>query len=307
MRHLCWIVVICSGCAAQGSGTHPDPVAVDAEGLHNVFRVSDRVFSGSGPEGEVGFQSLKSLGVRTVISVDGARPDVEVARRFGLRYVHLPVGYDGISRDRAWQLAKAARDLPGPVYIHCHHGKHRGPAATAVVLLCLDHDWSVERAEAWLKEAGTDARYRGLIDLPRTLGRPSKAQLDSVSADFPETVAVSDLARLMVEIDARFDHLKLAQKAGWTAPPDHPDIDPPHEALLLAEHYLEASRMKTHPDDLQKRLNRAAEEATQLEKHLRAIKTRGRLNGEAIRRAFDLVRVSCTDCHSRFRDQSRER
>ena len=76
---------------------------------------------------------------------------------------------------------------------------------------------------ASLDDAGTDARYRGLTGLPRTLIRPSDEQLDGLPADFPEVAVVSDLARLMVEIDARFDHLTLAQKAGWITPPDHPD------------------------------------------------------------------------------------
>ena len=29
-------------------------------------------------------------------------------------------------------LARAARTLPGPIFVHCHHGMHRGPAAAAV-------------------------------------------------------------------------------------------------------------------------------------------------------------------------------
>src|SRR5262249_601182 len=59
-------------------------------GLHNVFRLTERLYSGSSPEGEEGFLSLQRLGIKTIISVDGARPEVERARKLGLRYVHLP-------------------------------------------------------------------------------------------------------------------------------------------------------------------------------------------------------------------------
>src|SRR4051794_15740036 len=69
---------------------------LEVEGLHNVFRVSARVYSGSVPEGDEGFASLHSLGIKTVISVDGMQPDVEAAGRYGLGYVHLPFGYDGV-------------------------------------------------------------------------------------------------------------------------------------------------------------------------------------------------------------------
>src|ERR1051326_9522581 len=57
-------------------------------GLRNVFRVGRRLYSGAAPADEAGFRSLCALGVRTIISVDGATPDVAAARRHGLRYVH---------------------------------------------------------------------------------------------------------------------------------------------------------------------------------------------------------------------------
>src|SRR4051794_39790224 len=101
------------GCEPPPPGD-ADPTPVAAAGLHNAFRISGRVYSGSSPDGEGGFAALAALGIKTVLSVDGARPDVEAARRHGLRYVHLPFGYDGIPRDRVVALAKAAATLPGP-------------------------------------------------------------------------------------------------------------------------------------------------------------------------------------------------
>src|SRR3712207_7739670 len=61
----------------------------------------------------------------TVISVDGARPDVELARKYGLRYVHLPIGYDDVTENEGRAIAKAITELPGPFYIHCHHGDRK--------------------------------------------------------------------------------------------------------------------------------------------------------------------------------------
>jgi protein tyrosine phosphatase (PTP) superfamily phosphohydrolase (DUF442 family) len=108
------------------------PERLDLPGVENAYRLSPRLYSGGEPRGEQAFAALKSLGIKTAISVDGATPDAETARRYGIRYVHLPVGYDGISREQAVRIIKAARTLPGPVFVHCHHGKHRGPAAVAV-------------------------------------------------------------------------------------------------------------------------------------------------------------------------------
>jgi protein tyrosine phosphatase (PTP) superfamily phosphohydrolase (DUF442 family) len=274
---------------------------VDAPGLHNTFRVSDRMYSGSGPDGDAGFASLKDLGIKTVISVDGAKPDAEAARRHGLTYVHLPFGYDGIPRDRVLGLAKAAATLPGPIYVHCHHGKHRGPAAVAAIQLCTDTTWDTAKAEAWLRTAGTDSRYAGLTGLPRTLIRPTPDELARAPSDFPAVALVPDLARLMVEVDARWDHLKLVKAAGWRAPPAYPDIDPPHEGVLLAEHYREAARL----DDANRRgpefarlLKEGEAGAREFEQAMRA----SPVDPDRAGKAFARSAAACTGCHEQFRD-----
>jgi protein tyrosine phosphatase (PTP) superfamily phosphohydrolase (DUF442 family) len=125
------LVFLLIGCGRQPAAPTTQAATPNPDnlpGLHNVHRLSDKLISGSSPDGAVGFQSLKQLGVRTIISVDGAKPDVEAAKQAGLRYVHLPIGYGGVSEEQGLRLARAVHDLPGPIYLHCHHGKHRGPA-----------------------------------------------------------------------------------------------------------------------------------------------------------------------------------
>src|SRR5262249_37655752 len=45
--------------------SRPEPAKVAAPGLHNVYRITDKLYSGSNPEGEEGFRSLRKLGVKT--------------------------------------------------------------------------------------------------------------------------------------------------------------------------------------------------------------------------------------------------
>src|SRR5262245_29349048 len=92
----------------------PEPVKIGR--TENTFRLSPRRDSGGEPRGAETFAALQELGVRTIISVDGAAPDVEAARKLGIRYVHLPIGYDGIPREQAVRIIKAVRLMPGPVY-----------------------------------------------------------------------------------------------------------------------------------------------------------------------------------------------
>jgi protein tyrosine phosphatase (PTP) superfamily phosphohydrolase (DUF442 family) len=273
--------------------------------LHNVYRITDQLFSGSSPEGDKGFRSLKGLGIKTIISVDGARPDVVAAHKFDLRYAHIPFGYDGIPRDQVLRLAKAVRDLPGPIYLHCHHGKHRGPTAAAVVHLCIDPNCSIEQALNEMRRAGTDPHYTGLYAVPRNLVRPSLKDLVLVPSDFPEVAQVPGLAQIMVEIDSRWENLKLIRAAGWEVPKDHPDLDPPHEALQLAEHFREADRLKEvnkRPTQFREWLAESERRMTKLEQALRIAQESGKRDRLAADEAFRQMEASCAQCHTTYRD-----
>ncbi len=252
---------------------------VAAKGLENVIRMSANVFSGSSPHDAIGFQSIRDLGIKTIISVDGSIPDCETARQYGLRYVHLPIGYDGIRDERIIELAKALRDLHGPVYVHCHHGKHRGPAAAAVALRCLDPAWTPERHREFLELAGTDPKYTGLMatadcQLPK---------LDDSKCDYREVADIPSLTRRMVELDHLWERIQ--------ASPTVPD------ARLLVEAYQELKRdsdqrSQTFRDALDLALIAAGELERALEKPNDP--------KELIKRSAR----ACSNCHTSQRDRS---
>ncbi len=272
------MLLLLAGCAPAPRAVAPlKPEPVDAVGLHNVFKLADNVFTGSVPEDERSFESLQLLRIQTIISVDGAPPDVDGAESFGLRYVHLPIGYDGVPEDRAKAIAKAIRDLPGPVYIHCHHGKHRGPAAAAAALRCLEPNHSAASLVAYLKLAGTDERYRGLFAAVQR----APATLDDATVEFPSRVPVADLVTRMVEIDETWDRLKKQPMAA--------------NAIVLLEQYREMKRATPERDErFQTYLAEALDAATELEANLRA----GADPAAVIQRTAN----ACTACHAVFRD-----
>ena len=283
-------------------GVRPLP---DPPGLHNLYALGKNVFSGSSPEGEAAFQALANLGVKTIITVDGARPEVDLARKFGMRYVHLPHGYDGISADLQLQLAKAAQELPGPIYVHCHHGKHRGPAAAAV--LCMSKEgWNAKQAIDWLVAAGTATNYTGLYDVAREFRKPTAEELKAIQSDFPEIAKVSGLTENMVGVDERRENLKAVRAAGYGPLKDHPDIDPANEAVILWEHYREAQRLPEatqHGDDFIASLKSAEAQVKEAERLLRlhrekpSSELRAMLDG-----AFAAIGKSCSSCHKTYRD-----
>lgn len=277
------------------------PEALPSSTLHNFFQLSPRVFSGSSPDTDVdaAFADLRKRGITTIVSVDGARPDVEAARRHGLRYFHLPIGYDGIAPERRAQLMKAAQSSPGAVYVHCHHGKHRGPSAAAV--LCqFSAGWSTNQAVAWLHQAGTAPDYPGLYRSVAQFTRPDDATLAAVPP-LPEVAITSTLVESMVALDAHLDHLKAAQGAHWNHVPGHPDLAPRHEATQVWEHFRELRR---HPESSQRPADyqQALADSEQAAEALRAALAPPRHDVPKADLALRSLSALCVSCHKTHRN-----
>ena len=268
---------------------------LDAPLLPNAYQVTGKVISGGLPEGDAAFSQLARLGVKTVISVDGMTPDVETARRHGLRYVHLPHGYDGISPERGKELARAVRDLPGPVYVHCHHGKHRAPAAVAVA--CVEAGFlPPEAGESVLKTAGTSPDYRGLYESVRQARPLSASELDGLQVEFRETSPVPPLTEAMVELEHAFDRVKQQAAGGWKKQDDSRAA-----ALLLLEQYREMRRLdvvKRRTSDFQQRVADGETAAEELQRSVSG-ETPDRSAAEA---ALKKLSSGCTSCHRQHRD-----
>lgn len=289
----------------NGAGAVPPHTLTNCPAaLHNVFRLTPRVFSGSQPEGDAAFAWLATQGIKTVLSVDGARPDVEAARRHGLRYVHLPVGYDGVMTNRIAELAKVAATLPGPFYVHCHHGRHRGPAAAA--LLCeASEKWTTAEAEAFLKQAGTSSDYPGLYRSVREFRAPDAVTLAAMTNALPEAAEPPGLVQGMVAMDAQMERLRACQQAGWRTPPEHPDVSPAHEAVQLWEQFRELGRtkeVKNKSPAFIELLRAAAKAADELRRQLREASAGRGTNRASADSAFRRLANHCAACHKEHRN-----
>jgi len=280
--------------------TKPFAQLADQEALHNSHVVTDKIVSGAQPEGDKSFQLLRELGIKTIVSVDGSKPDVESAKRYGMRYVHLPIGYDGVDEAEGKAIAKALTDLPGPIYVHCHHGRHRSAAALAVA--CVNNGMlKPEQAEDVLRTFGTGANYKGLWKAAREAKRVDDKELAQLQVEWVETAKIPELADAMVKVDFHWEHLKAIQKAGWRAPADHPDLDPAHEALQVQEHLHEIGRTadtKARSEAYRKVLTAGEDDVTKL----RTILGQTPIDVKAADAAFKAASVSCTSCHKGFRD-----
>jgi protein tyrosine phosphatase (PTP) superfamily phosphohydrolase (DUF442 family) len=281
------------------------PRKIDSQHLPNAVWLHPRVISGGLPVGDAAFAELSRRGIKTIISVDGAKPDLAAAQKYGLRYIHLPHGYDGISAERMLDLSKAIRDLDGPIYVHCHHGKHRSPAAAGVA--CVGAGLiSTTTAVKALEVAGTSPDYRGLFQAVQQAQPIDPVLLDQRSGEFPEIAQLPPLAEAMVELETVHDHLQQIMTAGWRAPPQHADLDPRHTALMLREHFSELLRSDLgQQQDVAFRdyLQQSESAARQIETTLAAWSPdSGQPTPAILASSAQRIREDCKACHVRFRD-----
>lgn len=282
----------------------PSLEPLQAASLHNLYRYHENVLGGSSPETPEDFAALAKLGVKTVVSVDGLRPNVEEAAKHGLTYAHVPFGYDGVPESARLQLIKTFRSAPGAIYVHCHHGKHRGPAAIGC-MLAGDGRVSPVDAVNMLKAAGTSPDYPGLFRDVAEIQPVSEERLASVAMP-PPAAAVSDFASAMARIDRTYDHLVLIQKGGWKPDPTHPDIVPHREALMMHELLFEIGRTDLAAEldldaaqsgDFRQLLDEGASIAKELERGLQT-----ELPIPVLDRRMDALKQNCAACHKRFRN-----
>lgn len=294
--------------AARSSPASTRPPLVDDEqpseypGLHNVVAYHKGCYSGSAPEGDAGFDTLASLGVKTLISVDGAEPALVPAKARGIRYIHLPIGYNGFDDERRMQLVRATRDAMriGPVYLHCHHGKHRSAGAAGTIGVSLGWANPSEMVER-MKVSGTSPNYRGLYACTRRATVIPASAIDAVRPGFPEVSHPAGFVKGMIELDEINERLKLIEKASWQVPDSHPDLVPAAEAGQMADLLrllAEGDRARNRPAGFAAALHVNELSAAALEEMLAA----GEEDKTKLSAQFARIADGCRNCHVKYRD-----
>ncbi len=271
--------VFVSGCSPDGAKEPAAAPAGEKHGsvLHNVHQPCDGIWTGSEPAGIAAFQELQRMGIKTIVSVDGAKPDLAAAEACGLRYIHLPHGYDGIPPETAAALAGLTKDQTGPLYLHCHHGKHRGPAAACIVAMGRKQ-LTPESAAKYLETAGTGKNYTGLW---RDVAAFPSLPPDTKPAPLVPSAPVNGLVESMTQLDRAFDSLSAAKE---------PDAA---TALLVQEGFTESLRHlpADAPAELRQMMEASLKQATTL-----------RDQPAAAPDILPVLKKQCSECHRKFRD-----
>jgi protein tyrosine phosphatase (PTP) superfamily phosphohydrolase (DUF442 family) len=283
----------------------PETTPDESPGLHNVFRLSDNIVSGSEPEGEAALQRIASMGVKTVLSVDGKAPDHEMAARFGLRYVHVPIRYRGIEEDEIQAIAKTFQELDGPFYVHCFHGKHRGPAAAAVGRVVLDgasRDQAIAEMRQW---CGTSSKYEGLYATIAFGHLPSAAESAAYGFDFAPVHAFPGFRNAMVDLARSWDTVEALSKREWAPDPSHPDASARNEAAKMIDIYEQSAGMdecRSAADDFRGWLDASLASSKRLAEALRAFEQGDAAASDLAKSEVATLKKLCSSCHGAYRN-----
>ncbi len=279
------------------------------EGLHNVYVLSESILSGAEPQGPEALKRLASWGVRTILSVDGKVPDFETAAALGMRYVHVPIRYKGIDADELLRIAKTFRELERPFYVHCFHGKHRGPAAAAVGRVVLDQaprELAIAEMRQW---CATSPKYEGLFATVATADMPGATRTRAFEFDFAPARSFDGVRAGMVLMARKWDLVKLGRGNAWAVDPEHPDVDPLREATQLHqlfERLAEVQQPAFPQDDFRAWMEQGRDATARLVRALPSSASPDDPPDESWRaeadEAFALVADSCASCHAAYRN-----
>jgi protein tyrosine/serine phosphatase len=129
--------------------------------INNFGTVNEKLYRGAQPN-KRDLTDLASLGVKTVIDLqeDGQRDEQQSVEAAGMKYYRIGL------RDNAWPTSEQAQQFLNivddptnqPVFIHCHGGRHRAGAMTAIYRMTHD-GWSADQAYAEMKQYEFDRGF----------------------------------------------------------------------------------------------------------------------------------------------------
>jgi protein tyrosine/serine phosphatase len=122
-------------------------------GLSNFFKVDKGLYRGAQPEDD-GFESLKSLGIKTVINLRTYHSDRSECEEHDLGYRHITVqAWEGEDEEVVEFLRIVSDPASQPVFVHCLHGSDRTGVMCAVYRIVIQ-GWSKEDAIREMVEGG---------------------------------------------------------------------------------------------------------------------------------------------------------
>jgi cytochrome c556 len=204
-----------------------------------------------------------------------------------------------VPAERGKQIAAAIEKLGKPIYIHCHHGKHRSASATATACVIAGL-MTPEAALARMQVSGTAAEYEGLFASARNARPLPLSELPAHPENFPASSKVSGTASTMTAVDNAFDELKIVRGEQWQVPKSHPDLLPAASAGQvhdLLSGLASDAECQQRPAGFHQLLQTSIAAAAALQQAI------DKQDLEQCEARYSALNQSCKQCHKQFRDR----
>ena len=137
--------------------------------LPNFHKVDQGLYRGGQPQ-KGGLETLKKLGIKTVIDLRNDRAETErsEAQANGMQYFNFPMERFGRPNDETVEkvLDIISKDEHQPVFVHCAKGADR--TGIIIAIYRIRHDgWTSEKAKAEAKSFGMAPWQVGMKDYIR--------------------------------------------------------------------------------------------------------------------------------------------
>lgn len=144
-------------------------------GLPNLHKVSDQLYRSAQPEKE-GVRSLKTLGIKTVVSLRSNHSDEPLLKGMNIKYASIPIDTWDLEEKHVVEFLKIVTDpTRTPVLVHCQHGADRTGTLCAVYRIAVQ-GWTKEEAIREMKDGGYGF-HSVWVHLPKWI---QKLDVDSV-------------------------------------------------------------------------------------------------------------------------------
>jgi protein tyrosine phosphatase (PTP) superfamily phosphohydrolase (DUF442 family) len=124
---------------------------VSSEHIENFYRIDDKVYRSAQPN-KKGFQELKTLGIKNVLSFRDHHSDDE-GEDLGLNLYRVKMEAGDVATGKVVEALRIIRNSEGPVLIHCWHGSDRTGLISAMYRIVFQ-GWSKDEAIEELMHGG---------------------------------------------------------------------------------------------------------------------------------------------------------
>lgn len=166
-------------------------------GINNFFQVAPTIYRGATPANEEAIRELSQMGIKSIINLRysyfSVKRERSIAKRYGIKFFHVPLGYFKPSNEKTSQILKLMTNPENqPVFVHCRYGSDR----TGMVIglyRTIFQDWSFKRTYKEMRTYHFKPWFSGLRAIvKRGKTNPTLLSIKDEVQFHPQKISIAD-------------------------------------------------------------------------------------------------------------------